>query len=151
MKNRLLDLAQKRKLDYGLLIRKLDFPSTASLDELRRLSASLAKAGSARAVSAPLLVYRVYPDGREEPVRNLRFKDLSVRVLRDIVAVSDDPQLFDFVNSTAPMALVGGANYVVGSAVVAPAILIEELQLERLKEQLPKLPLVPPPLLATSK
>jgi predicted Zn-dependent protease len=151
MKKRLLDLAQKRKLDYGLLIRKLDFPSTASLDELRRLSASLAKAGSARAVSAPLLVYRVHPDGREEPVRNLRFKDLSVRVLRDIVAVSGDPQLFDFVNSTAPMALVGGANYVAGSAVVAPSMLFEELQLERPKEQLPKPPLVPPPPLAALK
>lgn len=151
MKKRLLDLVEKRQRKYGLLVRKLDFPSTASLDELRRLSASLVKTGSARLVSSPLLIYKVYPDGREELVRGVQFKDVSVRSLRDIAAVSDEQHLFDFVNNTAPLAFIGGANYVVGSAVVAPSVLFEEMEIERPQEQLRKPPLTPPPPLASLK
>ena len=62
-----------------------------------------------------------------------------------------DPALFDFVNSTAPFALVGGANYVTGSAVVSPSLLLEEMELDRPQEELPKPPLVPPPPLAAVK
>ena len=39
-----------------------------------------------RPVSPPVLVYRVYPDGREELVRGLRFRGVSTRSLRDILA-----------------------------------------------------------------
>ena len=147
LKKQFLGLIQKQKKPYGMLVRKLDFPSTASGDELRRLSASLAKAGSARTVSSPLLIYKVFPDGREQLVRNLRFRNISVRALRDIVGVSDEQYVFDFINNAAPFALVGGANYVTGSAVVAPAVLMEELEFERQDEQQPKPPVVPPPVL----
>jgi hypothetical protein len=94
-----------------------------------------------------LLIYKVFPDGREQLVRNLRFRNISVRALRDIVGVSDEQYVFDFINNAAPFALVGGANYVTGSAVVAPAVLMEELEFERQDEQQPKPPVVPPPAL----
>ena len=101
-------------------------------------------------MSVPILVYKVYPDGREELVRGLRFKGLSVRSLKDIAAASTESYLFDFVNNTAPFALIGGATYVTGSTVVAPAVLFEDLDFERPQEELPKLPIVPPPLMASN-
>jgi hypothetical protein len=138
-------MVQKRNKPYGLLIRKLDFPSAASVDELRRMSATMAQSGSFRAVSSPVLVYRVYPDGREELVRGLRFRGVNVRSLRDIVAASEESYLFDFINNTAPFALIGGSNFVAASAVVAPAVLFDELELERPQEDKPTPALVPPP------
>jgi hypothetical protein len=150
MKKKLIEMIQKRNKPYGLLVRKMDFPSSAPAEELRRISASMAQSGSNRAVSIPILLYRVYPDGREELVRGLRFRGLSVRSLRDIVAASDESYHFDFVNNTAAFALIGGANYVVGSAVVAPSILFDDLDLEKPQEETPIPPVVPAPPLVTA-
>jgi hypothetical protein len=91
------------------------------------------------------LAYRVYPDGREELVRGLRFRGLNVRALKDIAATGDDEVQFDFLANGAPFALVGGGNYVFGCSTVASSILFEDLELERPQAELPKLPVVPPP------
>ena len=44
--------------------------AASMLDEVRRLLSGAQ--GSTRPVSLPILVYKVYPDGREELVRNKR-------------------------------------------------------------------------------
>ncbi len=87
LKKKLIDLMQQRDLPYGLIVRKMDFPSSATLDEARKI---LAAAGSGRPVSIPLYVYRLYPDGREEMVRGERFRGLNARSLKDILAAGDD-------------------------------------------------------------
>ena len=101
--------------------------------------------GGTRPVSLPLLVYRVYPDGREELVRGLRFRGLSTRSLKDIVAASDDPQVFNFIDSLYPFALMGGGGFISNCSVIAPGLLFEELEFEPTQEDFPKLPIVPPP------
>ncbi|MBM3760741.1 MAG: hypothetical protein FJW36_10900 [Acidobacteria bacterium] len=141
MKKKLIEMIQQRNKPYGLLVRKLDFPSTAAFDELRSMMAGL----SSRPAPMPLQVYRVYPDGREELVRGLRFRGLNVRALKDILAVGDDEAQFDYMANGAPFSIVGGGNYVFGCTTVAPSILFEDLELERPQMELPKLPVVPPP------
>ncbi len=146
LKKKLLEICDARGLPYGIVVRKMDYPSSASFEEVRRLLAGSAQAGS-RAVSMPALVYRVYPDGREELVRGLRFRGLNARSLKDILAAGDDERAFDFLNNNAPFALMGGAGYVAESTVIAPSVLIDDLELQRMEDELPKLPLVPPPAL----
>ena len=146
LKQKLIDLCRQGNKPYGLLIRKMDFPSTASGGEYRRIAARMAQDGGAgRMVSLPLLLYRVYPDGREELVRGLRLKGTSTRSLRDIVAAGGDPALFDYQENGWPFAVSGAASFVAECSVVAPGLLFEELQLERWEEEMPKLPIVPPP------
>jgi TldD protein len=148
LKKKMMDLVRQRNKPYGMLIRKLDFPASASIGELRRLAARESQRGDGRVGSVPLLAYRVYPDGREELVRGLEFRGLSVRSLRDIIAASDDTSLFEFMANTAPLSLMGVGGYVAPCAVVAPSVLFEDLELQRTDEELPKLPVVPPPKLA---
>lgn len=145
LKKKLIALATQRNKPYGLLIRKLDFPSTASLLELR---AVMQANGGGRPVSPPVLAYRVYPDGREELVRGLRFRDLTVRALKDILAASDNEAVFPFLNNGVVFAVVGGGTYVAPSCVVAPAVLFDELELQHPQEQQEKPPIVPPPSLS---
>ena len=146
LKKKLIDLCKQGNKPYGILVRKLDYPSSASMDEFRRSASAMAQSGGGtRPVSLPLLVYRVYPDGREELVRGLRFRGLSTRSFRDIVAASEEAQVFNFVDSLSPFALMGAGGYVSNSSVIAPGVLFEELELERTQEDLPKLPVVPPP------
>jgi hypothetical protein len=90
-------------------------------------------------------VYKVYPDGREELVRGLRFRGLNVRSLKDILAAGDDSTVFEFMNSPAPFALIGASSYTAETCVVAPSILIDDLELHPVEEELPKLPVAPAP------
>jgi len=150
LKKRMLEMVKQQGKPYGLLIRKMDFPSSAPADELRRIAVRSSRSGSqGRPVSSPVLVYRVYPDGREELVRGMRFRNLGARSFRDILMASSEQALFDYLENGAPFALMGGGTFVVGAAVVSPGMLFEELELERPNEDRPKLPIVPMPALET--
>jgi hypothetical protein len=142
LKKKLIDLIQQRDLPYGIIVRKMDFPSSAALDEARRI---LAAAGSNRPVSIPLYVYRLYPDGHEELVRGERFRALSARSLKDILAAGDDSVTFNYVDNGAPFALLGFGSSEAPVTVVAPSVLIDDLELTKVDDELPKLPVVPSP------
>ncbi len=143
LKKKLIDLCQMRGKPYGILIRKMDFPSSASIEEARRLLS--ASAGSSRPVSAPILAYRVYPDGREELVRGLRFRGFTGKSLKDIMAVGDDSVTLEYMENGAPFAILGGGSYTAEVSVVAPSVLIDDLELHPVEEEMPKLPVVPAP------
>jgi len=145
MKNLLIQMCRDRNKPYGILIRKLDYPSSASLDELRRLAQA---AGNNRPVVPPLLAYRIYPDGREELIRGVRFRGVSTRSLKDIAAASDESYVFDVIDSNAPFALMGAGSFISTASVIAPAVLFDELELEPVEEEIPKPPIVPAPPLA---
>jgi len=144
MKQKLIDMCKQQNKPYGILIRKLDFPSTASLEELRR---TMRASGGGHAVTAPLLAFRVYADGREELVRGLQFHGVSTRSFKDIVAASDENYVFDLIDSDAPFALVGAGSYITTASVIAPAVMFEELELAPVTEETPEPPIVPPPAL----
>jgi hypothetical protein len=78
-------------------------------------------------------------------VRGLRFRSFNARSLKDIMAAGDDLTTFEFLDNAAPFALMGGAGYVTNATVVAPSILIDDLELHPLEDELPKLPVVPAP------
>jgi TldD protein len=146
MKKKLIELCQQRNKPYGILVRKLDYPSSASIDELRRMAAGLTQSGgSGHPASPPLLVYKVFPDGKEELVRGVRFRGLTTRSFKDIAAASDESYVFDLIDSNAPLALMGAGSYLTTASVVAPAVLFDELELEPVQEDVPKPPIVPPP------
>lgn len=144
LKQRLIEMTKQRNKPYGMLIRTLDYPSAAPIREIRSLATS-AMQGGGRLLSPPVLAYRVYADGREELVRGLRFRGVSARSLRDIVAGSDDYAVFDFVNNGAPLAMIGVGGYVAPASVISPGVLFEDMELYHPGDEQPKRPLVPPP------
>jgi hypothetical protein len=146
LKKKLIDMCKAQNKPYGMLVRKLDYPFSAGRGELQALAQSGPQSGgSVRPTSPPVLVYRVYADGREELVRGLRFRGVSTRSLRDVLAASQETVLFDYVNNAAPLAILGAGGLLAPTSIVAPALLFEEMEFEVPQEQLPKLPVVPPP------
>ncbi|MGI8989369.1 MAG: metallopeptidase TldD-related protein [Bryobacteraceae bacterium] len=148
MKKKLMDVCQQRNKPYGMLVRKMDFPSSASTEELRRILSGAGQSGGARPVSLPVLVYRVYPDGREELVRGLRFRGFNARSLKDILAAGDDSNIFDFLENGYPFARMGAGSSMAETTVIAPSILVDDLELLKMEDEQPKLPVVPPPVLS---
>ncbi len=147
LKAKLLERVKAAGLKYGIIIRRLDFPSTATFQELRSLALQLQKNGYGRTLNIPLLVYRVYPDGREELVRNLRFKEFSAKDLRDVEAASDRPYVLNYVNNGSSFDLADAAADATTSSVICPSLLFDSVELGRTEDESGRLPLVPPPAL----
>ena len=145
LKARMLEMIKQQGKAYGIIVRKMDFPSHGSIDDLRRLSQRTASSGGGRPVSNPVLVYQVFPDGSEKLVRGLRFRNLGTRPFRDILAASRETAVFSYIDNGMPLALSGAGSSVVGCSVVAPGVLFEDLELEPSSDDAPKMPVVPPP------
>ena len=145
----MIEICKARSQPYGIVVRKLDFPSSGSVDEVRRLLAANARdGGGSHPFSVPVLIYKVYADGKEELVRGVRFRDINARSLRDIRAAGNDTNVFDYLDNGAPLALIGAGSYVAETSVIAPSVLVDDLEIRKLDDELPKMPLVPSPLLA---
>jgi predicted Zn-dependent protease len=142
LKKKMIELIKTRSKPYGIVVRKMDFPSSASLGEARSMMS--AQQGG-RPVSMPILVYKLFADGHEELVRGMRFRGFNARSLKDILAAGDDSTLFEYMENGAPFAIIGGGGFTTEVAVAAPSILIDDLDLHAIDEEMPKLPIVSPP------
>lgn len=151
LKTTFLQKVKTAGLKYGVIIRRLDFPSTANFQELQSMARQLQKNGYVRTLNAPLLAYRVYPDGREELVRGLRFKEFSAKDLRDMDAASDHPYVFNYVNNGSSFNLADAASDMTTSSVVCPSLLFDNLDLARAENEAGKLPIVTPPALISQQ
>jgi predicted Zn-dependent protease len=146
LKKKLIALCQERQKPYGILVREVDFPSSASREELERMFTAMQRSGGGtRPVPPPIQAYRVYPDGHEELIRGVRFRGVSTRSFRDIVAASGESAVYSYLDNSAPFAMMGAGGYVNLSTVVSPGILFDEMELEPVEEEEPRIPLVPPP------
>ena len=89
----------------------------------------------------------MYADGHEELVRGVRFRGVNVRSFKDIIAAGDDSNVFDYLENGAPYAVMGLGGETAETTVIAPSVLIDDLDLVKMEDELPKLPVVAPPVL----
>ena len=77
----------------------------------------------------------VTPDGKEEPVRGLRFGAVPSTVFRDILEASQERTLYNYrLDALTP------------ASVIAPNLIFEELEIQRTRDILQRPPVVPSPL-----
>ena len=85
----------------------------------------------------PLLVSRVYPDGREEVVRGVDICGTPLTCFGKIIGTANDPQVF---NGTC-----GAESGWVPVSAISPSILVEEIEIEKKEKAQDKPPLLPAP------
>jgi hypothetical protein len=78
-------------------------------------------------------------------LRGLEFRSLNARSLKDITAASDQSFVVDFLDHNAPFAVMGGASFVSEASVVAPSVLVDDVELEPLPADYARPPIVPAP------
>jgi hypothetical protein len=149
LRQRLIEKVKSAGLKYGLIVRRLDFPSTSNFQELQSLARQMQKSGFSRTLNAPLLAYKVYPDGREELVRGLRFGEFSAKDLRDIAAVSSRRYVLNYINNGTSLNMADVASDATSSSVIAPSMLFESVDLTPAENEGGRLPTVPPPSLVS--
>jgi len=87
----------------------------------------------------PLVVYKVYPDGRpDELVRGVDIVGTPLVSLTKILATGDTPEVFN--------GYCGAESGSIPVAAVAPAILISELEVQKKETSTDKPPILPPPM-----
>jgi len=92
----------------------------------------------------PLLVYRVYPDGRpDELVRGVEIVGTPLQAFETIVATDDRPGIFNGV--------CGAESGWVPVSAVSPSLLLRNLEIERAVHDRDKPPLLPPPKTGNTK
>jgi microcin-processing metallopeptidase PmbA/TldD-like protein len=80
-------------------------------------------------------VVKVTLDGREEPVRGLRFANVPSTAFRDLSEASEERTLYNYRPGLSAAV-----------SVIAPSLIFEELEIQRTRDILQKPPIVPSPL-----
>jgi len=124
LKAELLKLIEQRGKDYGVIIRRLANP------QLR--SSTAGGRGASRAEPA-ILAVKVFPDGREEPLRNLEVAGIDAPAFKDILVAGREPYI-----NTVPF------RGVICSFAV-PSLLFEDITLKKPAGEIGKPPIAKHP------
>jgi hypothetical protein len=87
----------------------------------------------------PLVVYRIYPDGKQELVRGADIVGTPLSSFEKILATSDSIGVFN--------GYCGAESGSVPVSAVSPALLVSEIEIQRKPESRDTLPMVPRPTL----
>ncbi len=136
---------------WCVVVKQMDNPAL-SAQRQDDFSDALLSAGAGGADRVPLRVARVYvADGREELIRGARLAGLNLRVLRKIEGIGNDATAYAF-HQNAAQGLAGTALGAFASAqgglpttVVAPSLLLDDVEVRGARGEPRRPPLVPPP------
>jgi TldD protein len=153
LKKKFMDECKQNGNKWCLIVRAMDNP-VLGVREQEDLSDIVmgAASGAATGDRLPLLVYRVdVADGRESLIRGAHLAGLTLRTVRNIAAVGNDSTAFDFMQSQqagfagTALAAFGSADSGVPSTVIAPSLLLDDVEVHGARGEPERLPLVPPP------
>jgi len=153
LKKKFMEQCKQNGNKWCLIVREMDNPvlGVREQDDLSEIVMGAAS-GAATGDRLPLLVYRVdMADGRESLIRGARLTGLTLRAIRNIAAIGNDAAAFDFMQSQqagfagTALAAFGSSDSGVPSTVIAPSLLLDDVEVHGARGEPERLPLVPPP------
>jgi hypothetical protein len=146
LRQRLIGLVKQRGKEYGIVVRSMGNPSF----RLSRSSMAAMMSGSAgeTRVEPAVLAYKVFPDGKEELIRNAEISGLSAATFKEILAASKEQVVYTvpFRGRSLPgvsfVALDESSSLV---SFVMPSLLFEDLTLKKPSGEVPKPPVAKHP------
>ena len=148
-----LDACRDDGHQWCLEVKRMDNPALSSVvqEDFSDFIGSLA-GGISSGLRVPLLVYRVYvADGHEELVRGAMIDGLTLRSLRSMSAVGDDTAVFTYMQNSAggfagsALGAFGSAQGGIPSTVIAPSLLLDEVDVRGFHGEPRRVPLVAAP------
>jgi predicted Zn-dependent protease len=134
LKDRLIQAINDQGIDYGLIIRRISAKNISTMEDMFDFFMNLK--GNKSSIDDPIIAFRVFPDGREEPVRIGSLKNVELSAYKDILAAGRDR----YVRNVWKMGDL--------SSIIAPSILFEEIIIEKPEADIYKPPLIESPLLS---
>jgi predicted Zn-dependent protease len=122
LKSKYLDLLKAQDKSFGYIVRGIANPNDIPV-------------GGGPGGPVILRAVKVTLDGKEQPVRGLRFGAVAATAFRDLVEASQERTMYTYRAS--------GTDAV---SVIAPSVMFEELEIQKVTDILQKPPIVPSPL-----
>lgn len=143
----LLQVVKDRGLEFGMIVRKIANPGDQFARSRNRVIISTGGGSGAQGVPiAPVIeAYKVFPDGREELVRNLSVLGFGPNQFRDVLSVGKEaPAYTAQFRNPRPSPVFGGAISIGRMQVTyqVPALLFEDITLQRPAGEIPKAPFI---------
>ncbi|MCK4341516.1 MAG: hypothetical protein KAY37_07335 [Phycisphaerae bacterium] len=129
LRQELIEACQDEGLEYGIRIADLGSTGGGGYSSFHMRYGSSGGSGT-----NPLVMYKVYPDGREELVRGAEIARFDLKAFKRLLAAGD----------TLYVSNSGGRSH--GTTVAAPAMLFEELDLAKIDRDFDKPPILETPL-----
>jgi TldD protein len=139
--------------EWCIEVKQMDNPALTSVhqEDFSEFIGGVA-GGIASGERIPLVLYRVYvADGREEIVRGGRIEGLSARSLRNIPAIGDDATLYTYMQNPSvgfagtALGSFGSAQDGIPSTIIAPSLMLDDVEVRGFHGEPRRLPLVAPP------
>ena len=138
LRQKFIDLINERRIDYGIVIRRMSTPRFR--DQFT--------------IGPVIAAYQVYADGKEVLIRNADLVGASLPAFKDIVAVGEKlsahTSLFAIDANTLVSSVANIKNTGRIVSVVTPDLLFEELTLKNPTDEIPKLPVLEKPRFANN-
>ena len=122
LKSKYLDLLKAQDKPFGYIVRGIANPNDIPV-------------GGGPGGPVILHAFKVTPDGKEQLVRGLRFATVTPSAFRDLVEASQERMLYTYRASSTDAV-----------SVIAPSLMFEELEIQKVSDILQKPPIVPSPL-----
>ena len=129
----MVEECKKQDKEYGLLFRDISGGFTTT-----------GRRGPQAFKVLPILVYRVYADGRaDELVRGVDIVGTPLTCFSKILATADDPAVFNGV--------CGAESGMVPVSAISPSILVEQIEIEKKQKAQDRPPILPAPIAPEKK
>jgi TldD protein len=155
LRKKFLDSCRSDGHEWCLEIKRMDNPALSAVrqEDFSEFVAELG-GGISNGDRVPLLVYRVYvSDGHEELARGGILEGLTLRSLRNILAVGDDATVLTYMQNPedglagTALGAFGSAMDGIPSTVAAPSLLLDDVEIRGFHGEPSRLPLDPAPAL----
>jgi len=153
LRKKFLDACKDDGHEWCLEVKRMANPALSALqsDDFSEFVGQVA-GGLGSGTRMPLLVYRVYvADGREEPVRGGVINGLTLRSLRNMLAIGNDSTVYTYMQNAAgglsqtALGSFGSIQAGIPSTVIAPSLLLDDVEVRGFHGEPRRLPLVPAP------
>jgi hypothetical protein len=127
LKKQLIELCKDMGLEHGIIIRKIDNPHFKQ-SRLSSADEYYGQEASPPFVLQPILVYKVYFDGKEEFVRGTEITCMAVNSFKEIVGASDSYFVYNHFTDQHVQSMYDKGEARV--SVITPSLLFESIDLK---------------------
>jgi hypothetical protein len=145
LKNKMLKLCKDRELEFGIIVRKV-LDQNILYTTLSRISAGRYPVSRGDKEISLIEVVKIYPDGREEPIRGVKGKGLGVASFKDILDVGNNTYIMNYIAPSITSSYYSGGSQWIGATIVCPDLLIEDAEIKPMEDDFPKPPLISNPI-----
>src|SRR6185503_3921457 len=122
----LLSQVRERGKEYGIIVRRVANPALGGgLDINASMLAMMMSGPGGGGTLRTIEAYKVFPDGREELVRNADVVGLGPATFKEILAASDSSYVYTAPFSARGIPTPGGFGY--AASYVVPSVLFEDV------------------------